>query len=77
VTGISLEICTDAPGLQLYTGNFLDGVQGKGGVSYPVRSAVCLETQQYPDSPNHRWSESTGYLVPGHPFHSTTLFRFQ
>ena len=77
VTGISLEICTDAPGLQLYTGNFLDGIQGKGGVGYPVRSAVCLETQQYPDSPNHRWPESTGYLVPGHPFHSTTIFRFQ
>ena len=77
VTGISLEICTDAPGLQLYTGNFLDGIHGKGGVGYPVRSAVCLETQQYPDSPNHRWPESTGYLVPGHPFHSTTIFRFQ
>lgn len=76
VTGIRMEVYTDAPGMQLYTGNFLDGVRGKGGVSYPVRSAVCLETQQYPDSPNHRWPESTGYLHPGQPFHSTTIFKF-
>lgn len=75
LTGISLELFTDAPGLQLYTGNFLDGVQGKGGVCYPHRSAICLEAQQYPDSPNHRWPESTGYLVPGHPYHSTTIFK--
>ncbi len=75
LTGISLELFTDAPGLQLYTGNFLDGVQGKDGVCYPHRSAVCLEAQQYPDSPNHRWPESTGYLVPGHPYHSTTIFK--
>jgi len=76
VTGIRMEVFTDAPGLQLYTGNFLDGVQGKGGTNYPRRSAVCLETQQYPDSPNHRWPESTGYLIPGHPFDSTTVFKF-
>ena len=75
-TGITLEVSTDAPGLQLYTGNFLNGVQGKGCVSYPVRSAVCLETQQYPDSPNHRWPESTGYLYPDSPFHSTTIYKF-
>ncbi len=75
-TGITLEVCTDAPGMQLYTGNFLDGVSGKGGVCYPRRSAVCLETQQYPDSPNHRWPESTGYLYPGQPFNSTTIFKF-
>ena len=76
VTGIRMEVYTDAPGLQLYTGNFLDGVQGKGGMRYPRRSAVCLETQQYPDSPNHRWPESTGYLHPGQPFHSTTIYKF-
>ena len=75
LTGITLEVYTDAPGLQLYTGNFLNGVQGKGGVCYPMRSAVCLEAQQYPDSPNHRWPESTGYLVPGHPYRSTTIFK--
>ena len=75
LTGLRLELFTDAPGLQLYTGNFLDGVQGKGGVRYVKRSAVCLEAQQYPDSPNRQWPESTGRLVPGRPFSSTTVFK--
>ena len=75
-TGIRLEVLTTAPGMQLYTGNFLDGVRGKGGVSYPKRSAVCLEAQQYPDSPNRSWPESTGRLNPDQPFDSTTIFRF-
>ncbi len=75
-SGITMELFTTAPGIQLYTGNFLDGVVGKGGVAYPVRSAVCLEAQQYPDSPNHRWPESTGYLYPDRPFDSTTIFKF-
>ena len=76
-TGISMQVFTTAPGMQVYTGNFLDGVAGKGGVSYPVRSAICLETQQYPDSPNHSWPESTGYLYPDKPFDSTTIFKFR
>lgn len=76
LTGIRMEVFTTAPGMQLYTGNFLDGVKGKGGTSYPVRSAVCLETQQYPDSPNRCWPESTGRLTPDQPFDSTTFFRF-
>ena len=75
-SGIRMEVLTTAPGMQLYTGNYLDGVTGKGGVSYPRRSAVCLETQQYPDSPNRRWPESTGRLNPDHPFESTTIYRF-
>lgn len=75
-TGIMMQLFTDAPGLQLYTGNFLNGVSGKGGVCYPMRSAVCLETQQYPNSPNRRWPESTGRLLPDQPFHSTTIFNF-
>ena len=75
-SGLLMQLFTNAPGLQLYTGNFLSGVKGKGGVSYPVRSAVCLETQQYPDSPNRSWPESTGRLLPDHPFHSTTVFNF-
>ena len=74
-TGIALEVYTDAPGVQVYTGNFLDGIVGKGGVGYPRRSAVCLETQQYPDSPNHSWPESTGRLTPDKPFLSTTIFK--
>lgn len=77
VTGITMEVRTTSPGMQLYTGNFLNGVVGKGGLAYPVRSAVCLETQQYPDSPNHHWPESTGYLYPDKPFDSTTIFTFK
>lgn len=53
-TGISLEVYTDEPGIQVYTGNFLDGtVKGKKGIVYPQRASVCLETQHYPDSPNN------------------------
>lgn len=76
-TGIGMEVYTTSPGMQVYTGNFLDGVKGKHGVSYPRRSAVCLETQQYPDSPNHDWPESTGRLEPETPFKSTTIFKFK
>lgn len=74
-TNIGLEVYTDMPGMQVYTGNFLDGVVGKGGIGYGRRSAVCLETQQYPDSPNHSWPESSGRLVSEHPFESTTIFK--
>ena len=75
LTGIVLEVYTDAPGVQVYTGNFLDGVTGKGNVKYHRRSAICLETQQYPDSPNHNWPESTGRLTPENPFKSTTIYK--
>lgn len=52
-TGIELEVYTSEPGLQIYTGNFLDGtITGKKGVVYGLRSAICLESQKYPDSPN-------------------------
>lgn len=77
LTGIAMEVRTTAPGMQLYTGNFLDGVVGKYGVAYPVRSAVCLETQQYPDSPNQHWPDSTGFLYSDKPFDSTTIFNFK
>lgn len=76
-TGISLEVRTTAPGLQLYTGNFLEGTEGKGGIIYPWRSALCLETQQYPNSPNSHWAESTGMLLPEKPFHSTTTIKLR
>lgn len=75
-TGISMDIYTDAPGVQLYTGNFLNGVCGKQGTRYPVHSAVCLETQQYPDSPNRHWLESTGYLHASEPYHTSTIYKF-
>ena len=76
-TGIVLEVFTTEPGMQVYTGNFLDGtVKGKGGVAYPQRSAICLETQKYPDSPNRQWAESNAYLNPGETYQSRTRYRF-
>lgn len=52
-SGITMEVYTDLPGVQMYTANFLDGEPGKDGASYVKRSAVCLETQYYPDSIHH------------------------
>lgn len=77
LTGIVMEVFTTEPGMQVYTGNFLDGSQrGKGGAAYPRRSAVCLETQKYPDSSNHNWPESDARLRPGERFTSRTRFKF-
>jgi aldose 1-epimerase len=75
-TGRVLEVLTDQPGIQFYTGNFLDGtVTGKGGKVYNRRYAFCLETQHYPDSPNHPAFPTTE-LKPGEKFHSVTIYRF-
>ncbi|RXH54851.1 aldose epimerase family protein [Granulicella sibirica] len=75
-TGRVLTVMTTEPGVQFYTGNFLTGKQpGKGGASYPKNAALCLETQHFPDSPNHPAFPSTE-LKPGHPRHSTTIFSF-
>ena len=75
-TGRMLEVLTDQPGIQFYTGNFLDGsVTGTGGKVYNRRYAFCLETQHYPDSPNHPKFPTTE-LKPGETFHSTTIYRF-
>ena len=77
LTGITMEVFTTEPGMQVYTGNFLDGtVAGKGGVVYQQRSAVCLETQKFPDSPNHQWPESNAYLRIGETCRSRTRFHF-
>ena len=75
-TGICLEVSTDEPGIQVYCGNFLDGsVVGKGGIAYPFRSAICLETQHYPDSPNKpEWPSVI--LRPGETYHSHCTFSF-
>ena len=70
-----MEVLTDQPGLQLFSGNFLGPLTGKGGRTYDVRSAFCVETQHFPDSPNHRDFPST-LLRPGQVFKSTTIFRF-
>lgn len=75
-SGRVLEVLTTEPGVQLYTSNFLDGTEhGKGGVAYQRRTAFCLETQHFPDSPNHQNFPSTT-LEPRKPFHSTTIYRF-
>jgi len=75
-TGRVVEAWTTEPGIQIYTGNFLDGTShGKGGNAYPRRSAVCLETQHFPDSPNHP-NFPTTTLVPGKEFHSITIYKF-
>ena len=75
-TGRVLEVLTDQPGVQFYSGNHMDGtIRGKGGKVYPKRGGLCLETQHYPDSPNHPAFPSTE-LKPGERFHSTTIYKF-
>jgi aldose 1-epimerase len=76
VSGRVMEIYTDQPAIQFYTGNFLDGTEkGKGGKVYNFRGAFCFETQHYPDSPNHPAFPST-ILRPGQKYDTTTEFRF-
>jgi len=75
-SGRKLELLTTEPGLQFYSGNFLDGtIRGKGGKIYGPRSAFCLESQHFPDSPNQPHFPST-ILRPGEVFKSRTIFRF-
>jgi len=75
-SGRVMEVFTTEPGLQFYTGNFLDGtVKGKGGIAYPHRAAFCMETQHYPDSPNKPSFPSTE-LKPGQTYHTTTTYKF-
>jgi len=75
-SGRTLEVSTDQPAVQFYTGNFLDGsVTGKQGHVYKRRFGLCLETQHYPDSPNHP-DFPTSILKPGETFRSKTVFKF-
>ncbi len=75
-TGRTLEIYTTEPGLQFYSGNFLDGsITGKAGSVYRFRYGLALETQHYPDSPNHPNFPST-ILRPGQQYRSRTVFQF-
>ena len=75
-TGRVLEVWTTEPGVQFYTGNFLDGTaRGKGGLTYARRSAFCLETQHFPDSPNQPKFPSV-VLNPGEKYSTTTTYRF-
>ena len=77
VSGISVEVYTNEPGIQVYSGNFLDGtVTGKNGIVYAQCTGICLETQKYPDSPNKTWEESNAYLNPGETYTSFCKFKF-
>ncbi|MBR1574092.1 MAG: galactose mutarotase [Bacteroidales bacterium] len=75
-SGIDLKVYTDEPGIQVYCGNFLDGtVTGKKGIVYQRRTAICLETQHYPDSPNKpQWPSVV--LRPGETYRSHCTFAF-
>ena len=75
-TGIEMEVWTTEPAIQFYSGNFLDGtIAGKGGKVYEMRSAFCLETQHYPDSPNQPNFPST-VLKPGEKYEQTCIYKF-
>ena len=75
-SGRTLDVMTTEPGVQFYTGNFLDGtIKGKGGTTYAKRAAFCLETQHFPDSPNKPTFPST-VLRPGQRYDTTTVYRF-
>ena len=76
LTGIMLEVYTNEPGIQIYTGNFLDGsVTGKKGIKYEKHAAICLETQKYPDTPNKpEWPSAL--LKPGQRYTSHCIYKF-
>ncbi len=75
-SGLVMEVFTSEPGIQFYTANFLDGsLKGKGGVSYGRHFGLCLETQQFPDAPNHP-SFPDCILRPGKLFRSRTIYSF-
>ena len=74
--GRFMEVLTTEPGLQFYCGNFLDGTnKGKGSTVYQHRTGLCLETQHFPDSPNHPEFPTTE-LKPGEKYTQTTVYRF-
>jgi aldose 1-epimerase len=75
-SGRVMRVLTDQPGVQFYTGNFFDGtIKGKSGIAYQRRYGLCLETQHFPDSPNHPEFPTTE-LRPGQRFHRVTVFSF-
>lgn len=76
ISGRTLEVSTDEPGMQFYTGNFLDGtLTGKGGTVYGKNAGFCLETQHFPDSPNQPKFPST-VLKPGETYRSSSTYTF-
>ena len=74
-SGRVLEVFTYQPAVQFYTGNFLDGSAHGVGGDFKFRSSICLETQHYPDSPNHP-NFPSAVLRPGENYHSVTIYRF-
>ncbi|MGB3775486.1 MAG: galactose-1-epimerase, partial [Leeuwenhoekiella sp.] len=76
-SGRFMEVMTDEPAIQFYTGNFLDGTLPQRGKNemYAYRTGFCLETQHYPDSPNQAEFPST-VLNPGETYDTTTVFKF-
>lgn len=74
-SGRYMEVLTDLPGIQFYTGNFLKEEGGKNGAFYGKRSGMCFETQFYPDSLNKAWFPSP-ILQAGERFQSVTCYRF-
>lgn len=76
LTGIQLDVYTNEPGIQVYTGNFLEGkVKGKNGIAYNKHAACCLETQKYPDTPNKKaWPSAN--LKPDEKYYSHCIFKF-
>lgn len=75
LSGISMEIYTDCPGMQVYTGNFLCDKPGKRGRTYPNRSAVAFETQQFPDAMHHE-NFPSALLKADEQFHTETIYKF-
>ncbi len=75
-SGRVMDVLTTEPGLQFYSGNFMDGaIKGKSGQNYPFRSGLCLEAQHFPDSPNQPKFPST-ILKPGNKYSQTTIYKF-
>lgn len=76
LTGIKVEVFTNEPGIQCYSGNFLNGaVKGKKGIAYKQHAGFCLETQKYPDTPNKpQWPSA--FLSPGQKYYSHCIYKF-
>ena len=75
-TGRAMEVWATSPGVQFYTGNFLDGtITGKGGWVYQQRNGLCFEPQYYPDTPNHPQFPSAE-LKPGQTYQNTIEYKF-
>ena len=76
VSGRTMAVSTDLPGVQFYSGNFLEGETGKDGVSYCHRGGICLETQYWPDSVNHpQWKQP--FCKAGERYHTETKYIFR